>query len=53
MYKYIIVFNNGENVSVTGLMVSGWDSPRLVIETDDASYFFNWSDVYEVSETSV
>ena len=53
MYRYIITFNNGDHVSVTGLMVSEWDSPRLVIETDDANYFFNWSDVNEVSETSV
>ena len=53
MYEYFIGFHNGDHVSVTGLMVSGWDSPRLVIETDDASYFFNWSDISEVSETSV
>lgn len=53
MYKYIIVFNNGDRVSVIGLMASEWDSPRLVIETNDANYFFNWSDINEVSETSV
>lgn len=50
MYRYLIVFNNDETVALNGLLISDWESPRLVIEAGDVRHFFNWSDIAEVTE---